>query len=47
VTSYGKLIIASLDIMDKASANSEKLVAIDSMEAPNIANIMPEEKDRR
>jgi predicted transcriptional regulator len=47
LTSYGKLIVASLDIMDKASANFEKLVAIDSMEASNIANNMPEEERRK
>jgi predicted transcriptional regulator len=47
LTSYGKLIVASLDIMGKASANIEKLVAIDSMEAPNIANNMPEEERRK
>jgi hypothetical protein len=47
LTSYGKLIVASLDIMGKASANFEKLVAIDSMEAPNIANNMPAEERRK
>lgn len=47
LTSYGKLIVASLDIMNKASANFEKLVAIDSMEASNIANNMPEEERRK
>jgi predicted transcriptional regulator len=47
LTSYGKLIVASLDIMDKASANFEKLVAIDSMEASNIANNMPVEERRK
>lgn len=47
LTSYGKLIVASLDIMGKASANFEKLVAIDSMEAPNISNNMPEEERRK
>jgi predicted transcriptional regulator len=47
LTSYGKLIVASLDVMDKASANFEKLVAIDSMAASNIANNMPEEERRK
>jgi predicted transcriptional regulator len=47
LTSYGKLILASLDIMDKASSYFEKLVAIDSMEATNIANNMPEEERRK
>jgi predicted transcriptional regulator len=47
LTSYGKLIVASLDIMDKASATFEKLVAIDSMEASNIANNMPVEERRK
>jgi hypothetical protein len=47
MTSFGKLIVASLDIMGKTSANFEKLVAIDSMETPNIANNMPEEERRR
>lgn len=47
LTSYGKLIVASLDLMDKASAYFEKLVAIDSMEAPNISNNMPEEERQK
>jgi predicted transcriptional regulator len=47
LTSYGKLMVASLEIMNKASSNFEKLVAIDSMEASNIANNMPEEERRK
>ena len=47
IRKHGKLVVASLDIMGKASANFEKLVAIDSMEAPNIANNMPAEERRK
>jgi hypothetical protein len=47
LTSYGKLISSSLDMMNKASAHFEKLVAIDSMESSNIANNMPEEERRK
>lgn len=47
LTSYGKLISSSLDMMNKASAHFEKLVAIDSMESSNIANNMPEEEGRK
>jgi hypothetical protein len=33
--------------MNKASAHFEKLVAIESMKASNIANNMPEEERRK
>lgn len=47
LTSYGKVILTSLDIMNNASANFQKLVAIDSMERSIIANNMPEEERRK
>src|SRR5688572_26161526 len=42
LTSYGRLIRASLDIMNKASLNYPKLVAIDAIEASNVNNAFPE-----
>jgi hypothetical protein len=44
VTSYGRLIRASLDIMNKASLNYPKLIAIDAIESSNVNNTFPEEE---
>lgn len=46
LTSYGKVILSSLDIMNEASAYYQKLVAIDIIEGSDIANNMPEEERR-
>jgi hypothetical protein len=46
-TSYGKVIHVSLNLMDIASANYQKLVAIDTIGASNIANNMPEGERRK
>jgi DNA-binding HxlR family transcriptional regulator len=47
MTSYGKVILLSLDIMNKASSYYHKLVSIDTIEASDIANNMPEEERRK
>jgi DNA-binding HxlR family transcriptional regulator len=44
LTSYGRIIRASLNIMNKASLNYHKLVAIDAIEASNVNNTFPEEE---
>jgi DNA-binding HxlR family transcriptional regulator len=44
LTSYGRVICASLNIMNKASLNYHKLVAIDAIEASNVNNAFPEEE---
>jgi DNA-binding HxlR family transcriptional regulator len=44
LTSYGRVIRASLNIMNKASLNYHKLVAIDAIEASNVNNTFPEEE---
>jgi DNA-binding HxlR family transcriptional regulator len=44
LTSYGRIIRSSLDIMNKASLYYTKLAAIDSIEASNINNNFPEEE---
>ena len=44
LTSYGRIIRSSLDIMNKASLYYTKLVAIDAIEASNINNTFPEEE---
>ena len=44
LTSYGKVIHASLNIMNKASLNYHKLVAIDAIEASNVNSSFPEEE---
>lgn len=46
LTSYGEVILSSLDIMNEASAYYQKLVAIDIIEGSDIANNMPEEERR-
>jgi DNA-binding HxlR family transcriptional regulator len=46
LTSYGRVIHASLNIMNKASLNRHKLVAIDAIEASNVNNSFPE-KERK
>ena len=46
LTSYGRVIRASLNIMNKASLNYHKLVAIDAIEASNVNNTFPE-KERK
>jgi predicted transcriptional regulator len=47
LTSYGKVIRASLDVMNNASVNYQKLVAIDKIKASDVANNMPEEERRK
>lgn len=37
----------SLDIMNKASSNYHKLLAIDTIEASSISNAMPEEERKK
>lgn len=44
LTSYGKVIQASLNIMNKASLYYPKLVAIDAIESSNVNNTFPEEE---
>ena len=44
LTSYGRVIHASLNIMNKASLNYHKLVAIDAIEASNVNSSFPEEE---
>jgi DNA-binding HxlR family transcriptional regulator len=44
LTSYGRVIHASLNIMNKASLNYHKLVAIDAIDASNVNNAFPEEE---
>jgi DNA-binding HxlR family transcriptional regulator len=44
LTSYGRVIRASLNIMNKASLNHPKLVAIDAIETSNVNNAFPEEE---
>jgi DNA-binding HxlR family transcriptional regulator len=44
LTSYGKVILSSLDIMNKASVYYQELGAIDIIEASGITNNMPEER---
>jgi DNA-binding HxlR family transcriptional regulator len=44
LTSYGRIIRSSLDIMNKASLYYTKLAAIDAIEASNINNTFPEEE---
>jgi DNA-binding HxlR family transcriptional regulator len=46
LTSYGRVIHASLNIMNQASLNCHKLVAIDAIEASNVNNAFPE-KERK
>jgi hypothetical protein len=47
LTSYGKVIRTSLDIMNKASVNYHKLAAIDTIEVSGSADNMPEEERRK
>lgn len=47
LTSYGRVIRASVDIMNKASFDYHKLKAIDTIEASNIAKAIPEEERKR
>jgi DNA-binding HxlR family transcriptional regulator len=47
LTSYGRIIGASMDIMNKASFNYHKLVAIDTIEESNVNNGMPEEERKK
>jgi predicted transcriptional regulator len=47
LTSYGRVIQISLDIMNKASFNYHKLLAIDTIEASSISNAMPEEERKK
>jgi hypothetical protein len=47
LTSYGKVIRTSLDIMNKASVNYQRLAAIDTIEASGSADNMPEEERRK
>ena len=47
LTSYGRVIQMSLDIMNKASFNYHKLLAIDTIEASSISNAMPEEERKK
>jgi DNA-binding HxlR family transcriptional regulator len=44
LTSYGRIIRSSLDIMNKASLYYTKLAAIDTIEASNVNNTFPEEE---
>jgi DNA-binding HxlR family transcriptional regulator len=47
LTSYGRVIQISLNIMNKASFNYHKLLAIDTIEASSISNAMPEEERKK
>jgi predicted transcriptional regulator len=47
LTSYGRVIRASVDIMNKASFDYHKLTAIDTIEKSNIAKAIPEEERKR
>jgi DNA-binding HxlR family transcriptional regulator len=47
LTSYGRIIRSSLDIMNKASIYYTKLVAIDAIEASNINNNTFPEEERK
>lgn len=47
LTSYGRIIRSSLDIMNKASLYYTKLVAIDAIEASNINNNTFPEEERK
>lgn len=42
LTSYGRVIRASVDIMNKASFDYHKLTSIDTIEKSNIAKAIPE-----
>jgi DNA-binding HxlR family transcriptional regulator len=44
LTSYGRVIHASLNIINKATLNYHKLVAIDTIETSNVKNAFPEEE---
>jgi DNA-binding HxlR family transcriptional regulator len=44
LTSYGRVIRASLNIMNSASLNYHELVAIDAIEASNVNDAFPEEE---
>jgi DNA-binding HxlR family transcriptional regulator len=47
LTSYGRIIQTPLDIINKASFNYHKLVAIDTIEASSVNNAMPEEERKK
>jgi DNA-binding HxlR family transcriptional regulator len=47
LTSYGRVIRASVDIMNKASFDYHKLTAIDTIEASNIAKAIPRRRKKK